>query len=76
MTGYKLLVTAIALSLTPAFAANSADSTSSSASQPSASASSASATPSVQYRSGPTKRGRGVAFCFNKFYRNKQYQPR
>ena len=62
MTGYKLLVTAIALSLTPAFAANSADSTSS-ASQPSASASSASATPSVQYRSGPTKRGRGVAFA-------------
>lgn len=62
MTGYKLLVTAIALSLTPAFAANSADGTSGASSTSASEPSASTATPSVKYRSGPTKRGRAVAF--------------
>lgn len=64
MSKKTLLAIAIAASLTPALAANSADTTSTDNSAPAVSASSSASTSasSVSYKSGPTKRGRGVAF--------------
>lgn len=64
MSKKTLLAIAIAASLTPALAANSADTTSTDSSAPAVSASSSASTSasSVSYKSGPTKRGRGVAF--------------
>ena len=75
MTGYKLLVTAIALSLTPAFAANSADSTSS-ASQPSRFCVLCFCHTKRTVSFWSDKERSRCCICFNKFYRNKQYQPR
>lgn len=64
MSKKTLLAIAIAASLTPALAANSANTTSTDSSAPAVSASSSASTSasSVSYKSGPTKRGRGVAF--------------
>lgn len=67
MTNKTLLALAISASLIPAFSVSAADGTSA-ASQAAASASSDAsqsseiATKGVRFRSGPTKRGRGVAF--------------
>lgn len=63
MSKKTLLAIAIAASLTPALAANSADtSTDNKAPAVSANSSATTSTSSVGYKSGPTKRGRGVAF--------------